>query len=66
MTSCDDFKVGQIWHCPGCGLEFKILNTCTACEDGDSCGCTDKDHDHEHEAHGCEFRCCGKDLVLKE
>ena len=66
MTSCDDFSVGEIWTCPDCGLEIKILKTCTACEDGESCGCTDKDHDHEHAPHGCEFTCCGKPLVLKK
>jgi hypothetical protein len=66
MTSCDDFEVGQIWTCLDCGLEIKILKTCTACEDGDSCGCTDKTHDHEHEVHGCEFTCCNQPLVLKK
>jgi hypothetical protein len=65
MPDCHDFEEGQIWTCE-CGLELKVVATCTSCsDDADSCGCSDDSHEgHEH--HGCQFKCCGKPLTLKK
>lgn len=68
MPDCSDFNKGQIWYCD-CGLELKVLKTCTTCSDDGSCGCSDEGHHHYHkhgEHEGCSFTCCGKPLKLKE
>jgi hypothetical protein len=55
MTDCHDMKVGQIYTCPDCGLELKVVKECK-CTD-ESCGCGDG---------GCGFSCCGDPMKLKE
>ena len=49
---CHDMKKGQVYYCPDCGLEIKIVNECKQC-------CGDEDN------CGCSFSCCGSDLKLK-
>jgi len=63
MPDCKDFEVGQVWTCD-CGLELKVVNTCTSCSDEGGCGCSDEGHDHDHVS--CSFNCCGKPLTLKK
>ncbi len=65
MPDCHDMKEGEIYYCD-CGLELKVIKTCTTCsEDSDSCGCSD-DAEHGHKHGGCTFTCCGKPLSLKK
>ncbi len=65
MPDCHTMKEGEVYTCD-CGLELKVIKTCTSCsDDASSCGCSD-DHDHDHKHEGCSFMCCGKPLSLKK
>ncbi len=55
MASCSEVKVGQVYVCPDCGIELKVVKECKECADDAACAC-DVD---------CELECCGKPLGLK-
>lgn len=57
MANCDEMKEGQVYVCPGCGLELQVVKACEEC-DPDSPACTCE--------ADCEIACCGKPLVLKK
>jgi hypothetical protein len=49
-------KAGQVYVCPDCGVELKVVKECTDCAaESSSCSC---------EAD-CQLACCGKALALK-
>lgn len=54
MVGCYDMKKGQVYTCPSCGIELKVIKECTEC--GEETCCTDP----------CDFACCGIPLVLKQ
>jgi hypothetical protein len=56
MANCDEMKMGQVYTCPGCGLELKVVKECEECG-GDSPTCTCETD--------CVISCCGKPLALK-
>jgi hypothetical protein len=57
MANCDEMKEGQVYVCPGCGLELRVVKACEECGgDSPSCTCT----------ADCEIACCGKPLALKK
>ena len=57
MASCDEMKKGQVYVCPGCGLELQVVTECEDCgSDAATCTCTED----------CEIACCGKPLQLKQ
>ena len=57
MASCDEMKQGQIYTCPGCGLELQVVKECEECG-GEAATCTCE--------ADCEIACCGKPLALKK
>ena len=55
-------EVGEVYVCPECGLELKVLNKCKESDEpAESCGCNDASCDDEH----CVFMCCGEPLQKK-
>ena len=57
MANCDEMKEGQVYTCPGCGLELRVVKACKECgSDSVTCTC---------EAD-CEISCCGTPLQLKK
>jgi hypothetical protein len=56
MANCDEMKEGEVYVCPGCGLELQVVRACEEC-DPDSPACTCE--------ADCEIACCGRPLVLK-
>jgi hypothetical protein len=59
MASCHEMKKDEIYTCPDCGLELKVVAVCKDAGQGDGCECSEDDHDH------CSIACCGKPLVKK-
>ena len=57
MSSCHEMKKGEVYGCPGCGLELQVVAECTECTEG-GCEC-----DGDEEA--CDISCCGHALVKK-
>jgi len=58
MTSCHEMKVGEIYTCPDCGIELKVVKACDESDtSSDSCGCGSGDDQG--------FTCCGKELKKK-
>lgn len=55
MTKCHELKKDQIYHCPDCGLELKVIKECKETS-------THKCHADDS---GCSFKCCGKSLKKK-
>ena len=55
MVGCVDMKKDQIYTCPSCGIELRVVKECTECKEDDNC-CKDP----------CSFSCCGVPLMLKE
>lgn len=55
MARCDQMKVGEVYVCEKCGLEFQVLKECV----------------HQDEMGGpmscgtAGFTCCGDELKLK-
>lgn len=31
MATCGDMKEGQLYECPSCGLQLKVMRTCEEC-----------------------------------
>lgn len=52
MPSCSEMKVGEVYHCPSCNMELKVVKECESCQGPD------------HEP--CKLACCGHELVKKE
>lgn len=58
MPNCTEMKVDEVYSCPDCGLELKIVKSCAEeGEHGGSCSA---------EGGGCVLRCCDEELVLKQ
>ncbi len=58
-TSCHDMRIDEVYVCPDCGLELKVVAECKdAGKPASDCGCGDD------EGH-CALTCCGKPLVKK-
>jgi hypothetical protein len=59
MPSCHEMRMGEVYACPECGLELKVVKECkdagTSAED---CAC-------HVEGDPCTFSCCGGDMVKK-
>ena len=59
MANCHDMKVDEVYTCPDCGIELKVIKTCDNSDTpSEKCGC------HDEKDGG--FSCCGKPLVLKK
>jgi hypothetical protein len=56
MAGCHDMKVGEVWVCPDCGLELKVV---AGCHDA---GKPDSDCEHKTPC----LVCCDKPLALKK
>lgn len=60
MATCHDMKMDEVYTCPACGLELKVV---TECKDQGTpkqdCGC------HTTPTDACTFTCCGQELVKK-
>ncbi|MBN2153561.1 MAG: hypothetical protein JW839_19050 [Candidatus Lokiarchaeota archaeon] len=55
MVNCHDMKLNDVYKCPDCGLELKVVKECVEHCSDDSCeadACPD-----------CGFQCCGKDML---
>ena len=57
MANCDEMKEGQVYTCPGCGLELQVVKECVECS-SDAAACTCE--------ADCAISCCGKPLELKQ
>lgn len=55
MVDCHDMKVGEVYSCPKCGLEMKVLQDCDCGDQEGACGCGTE----------CGFECCGEAMVKK-
>ncbi len=57
MANCDEMKMGQVYVCPGCGLELQVVKECEECGgESPTCSCEED----------CAIACCGKPLRLKK
>lgn len=56
MSHCTELKVDQVWVCPACGLEIKVVKQCTCSDDPSSANACSDD---------CVLKCCGEPLKLK-
>ena len=52
MANCAEMKKGDFFTCKTCGLELKVVKTCS-CTAGKEVSCT------------VPLQCCGKDMVKK-
>ncbi len=56
MASCHEMKMGQVYVCPDCGVELKVVKECAECgTEASACSCE----------VDCNLECCGKPLPLK-
>jgi len=51
-------KLDEVYGCPDCGLEIKVIKVCDHKGEGE-------DHNCCEETEDCRILCCGKDLVKK-
>jgi len=57
MTNCHELKLDEVYECPGCGLELKVVKECKDVgQPADDCCGSDEN---------CTILCCGKELVKK-
>ena len=57
MKTCHDLRLDQVYECPDCGLQVKVVKEChDVGKPVDEC-C-------DSEAT-CALKCCGKELILK-
>ena len=57
MADCHEMKEGQVYWCPDCGLEVKVMKECdNNTKTSEECGCNEP----------CSIECCGTELKLKE
>ena len=56
MPNCQDMKIGQVYVCPQCGFEIKVIEECT------------REHSKDTGHNECEkgLTCCGQPLKLKK
>ena len=54
MGCCTDMKEGQVYYCADCGVELKVIASCSH-EGGDACSVDE-----------CKLMCCGEEMKLKE
>ncbi len=55
MANCHEMKMDQVWRCPDCGVELKVVKECAECEgSAEACTCE----------VDCSLECCGKPLEL--
>jgi hypothetical protein len=59
MANCHDMKMDEVYSCPDCGLELKVVKTCDHGGEGE-------DHNCCQETDDCQIVCCGKALVKKQ
>lgn len=59
MPNCHEMNVGEVYGCPDCGLELKVVKACKSVENPqDSCGCGSA-------GDPATLTCCGRELVKK-
>jgi hypothetical protein len=52
MARCEELKMGEVYECPDCGLQVKVVAECT-CDESDCCDADSED---------CALTCCGRGL----
>lgn len=58
---CHDYKKGDIFVCPDCGLELQVVTECkNASKETEDCVCHDK-----NQPTACLLSCCGAELKRK-
>ncbi|MBD3236236.1 MAG: hypothetical protein GF330_06010 [Candidatus Eisenbacteria bacterium] len=60
MPNCHEMRQDEVYVCPDCGLELKVVKECRdAGKPASECGC------HDDNQNACTMSCCGKELVKK-
>jgi len=57
MSTCHELKPDEVYECPDCGLQLKVVKECRDVgQDADDCCASNET---------CTLLCCGKTLIKK-
>ena len=59
MPNCHEMREGEVYACPDCGMELKVVKACKSVGNTDDhCGCGST-------GEPATLTCCGKELVKR-